>query len=149
MPLLPLLVSCLAVISPFTLTTSLYARGIANDGAAINGRSFDYVVVGGGTSGLTAAHKLSEDSSKSVLVIEAGGDPRQNDKITDYSKYTTAFNDDELDWTTSTVPQQSANGKQVSLHAGKGIGGTSNINGGEFSAPPSTQSGWRGVDRRQ
>jgi choline dehydrogenase-like flavoprotein len=33
---------------------------------------FDYVIVGGGTAGLTLAARLSEDPSTSVAVIEAG-----------------------------------------------------------------------------
>lgn len=35
-------------------------------------RTFDYVVVGGGTAGLTIANRLSEDKNVSVAVIEAG-----------------------------------------------------------------------------
>ena len=35
--------------------------------------SFDYVVVGGGTAGLTIAARLAENSSNTVAVIEAGG----------------------------------------------------------------------------
>lgn len=35
-------------------------------------RSFDYVVIGGGTAGLTVAARLSEDPSVQVAVIEAG-----------------------------------------------------------------------------
>lgn len=34
--------------------------------------TFDYVVVGGGTAGLTIASRLSEDSGTTVAVIEAG-----------------------------------------------------------------------------
>ncbi|KAL8864547.1 MAG: hypothetical protein Q9198_009794, partial [Flavoplaca austrocitrina] len=34
---------------------------------------FDYVVIGGGTAGLTVAERLSEDPTVSVAVIEAGG----------------------------------------------------------------------------
>lgn len=34
--------------------------------------AFDYVIVGGGTAGLTLAARLSEDPSTSVAVIEAG-----------------------------------------------------------------------------
>ena len=35
--------------------------------------SFDYVVVGGGTAGLTLASRLVEESHSTVAVIEAGG----------------------------------------------------------------------------
>ncbi|KAG5636770.1 hypothetical protein H0H81_006923 [Sphagnurus paluster] len=35
-------------------------------------RSFLQIVIGGGTAGLTVAHRLSDDSSKKVLVLEAG-----------------------------------------------------------------------------
>lgn len=35
--------------------------------------SFDYVIVGGGTAGLTIATRLAENSSFSVAVIETGG----------------------------------------------------------------------------
>ena len=36
-------------------------------------RTFDYVIVGGGTAGLTIATRLSEQANVSVAVIEAGG----------------------------------------------------------------------------
>lgn len=35
--------------------------------------TFDYVIVGGGTAGLTVAARLAENPSLSVAVIEAGG----------------------------------------------------------------------------
>ena len=35
--------------------------------------SYDYVIVGGGTGGLTIAARLAEDKNVSVAVIEAGG----------------------------------------------------------------------------
>jgi cation diffusion facilitator CzcD-associated flavoprotein CzcO len=34
--------------------------------------TYDYVIVGGGATGLSLAVRLSEDSRKTVLVLEAG-----------------------------------------------------------------------------
>ena len=34
--------------------------------------SYDYIIVGGGTAGLTVADRLTEDGKTSVLVIEYG-----------------------------------------------------------------------------
>ncbi|KAI0955877.1 hypothetical protein AcV7_006420 [Taiwanofungus camphoratus] len=38
----------------------------------VAGKSFDYVVIGGGTAGLVVASHLVEDPNTSVLVLEAG-----------------------------------------------------------------------------
>lgn len=51
----------------------LQARRLLGSSFGLPGnRTFDYVVVGGGTAGLTVAARLAQDGTRSVAVIEAG-----------------------------------------------------------------------------
>jgi choline dehydrogenase-like flavoprotein len=89
---------------------------------------YDYIIVGGGTSGLVVANRLSEDYNVSVAVIEAGGVELYNPNITDTSKYGNAFGT-AVDWQYESIPQTYAGNASQVLRAGKALGGTSNING--------------------
>lgn len=52
------------------LATGLYSNSFGVPGV---NTTYDYVVIGGGTAGLTIAARLAEDSDVSVAVVEAGG----------------------------------------------------------------------------
>lgn len=90
--------------------------------------TYDYVVVGGGTSGLTVANRLSEIANISVAVIEAGSSVLDNVNVTDVSGYGNSLGTD-IDWAYETVPQTYASNTVQTMSSGKAVGGTSTING--------------------
>jgi choline dehydrogenase len=60
----------LALVANSALAAGLYSNSFGVPGV---NATYDYVVIGGGTAGLTIAARLAEDSDVSVAVIEAGG----------------------------------------------------------------------------
>lgn len=91
-------------------------------------KDYDFLVVGGGTSGLVIANRLSEDPTVSVAIIEAGGSVFDNENVTSISGYGKAFGTD-IDWAYQSEAQAYAGNKTQTLRAAKALGGTSTING--------------------
>lgn len=115
------------------ISLSLVASAVATrPGPGVEHRAgatdYDYIVVGGGTSGLVVASRLSEEPSVSVLVIEAGESVLNNPNVTDVNGYGYAFGTD-IDYAYSTTPQTYANNASTTMRAAKALGGTSTING--------------------
>ncbi|KAJ5165850.1 hypothetical protein N7492_006146 [Penicillium capsulatum] len=90
--------------------------------------NYDYIVVGGGTSGLVVANRLSELQGINVLVIEAGGSVLNNSNVTSTSGYGKAFGT-AIDWAYKTTDQEYGGGTPQTVRAAKALGGTSTING--------------------
>lgn len=59
---------------------------------------FDFIIVGGGTSGLVAASRLTEDPSVKVLVLEAGANRLDDPRITTPGLATSTYDDPDFDW---------------------------------------------------
>ncbi|KAL4745764.1 hypothetical protein BDW72DRAFT_186094 [Aspergillus terricola var. indicus] len=91
---------------------------------------YDYVVVGGGMSGLVVANRLTEDPKITVLVIEAG-------KIDDYSpaiqypRYVSLAPVNNS-WPITSLPDAELNNRITPVEAARVLGGGGAINGMAF-----------------
>jgi choline dehydrogenase-like flavoprotein len=65
---------------------------------------YDFIIVGGGTSGLVVAARLTEDPNISVLVLEAGEDHSSDPRITTPALWPSLLGT-EVDWAYLSEPQ--------------------------------------------
>lgn len=94
----------------------------------------DYIIIGGGTSGLVVANRLSEDPDVQVLVLEAGQDLSADPRVNVPALFTTLMGSDAA-WQYQSVPQPGLGGRTIREPQGKALGGSSAINGQSFIAP--------------
>ncbi|KAJ7493931.1 alcohol oxidase [Mycena latifolia] len=97
---------------------------------------FDFVVIGGGTSGLTLAASLTENPEISVLVLEAGPANLDDPNILTPALFGFFINRPQYDWGFTTIAQDNAGGRNLYFARGKGLGGTSAINMFQYHRPP-------------
>ncbi|KAJ4318593.1 hypothetical protein N0V84_006758 [Fusarium piperis] len=109
---------------------------------------YDYIIVGGGTAGLTIANRLSENPSVSVLVLEAGPlDDARNLTIPKGLLPVPGVIGNggwsEYEWGLITEPQTYLNDQSMEIPQGKAIGGSSILNGLCWTrGPASDYDGW-------
>lgn len=73
----------------------------------ITAKPYDYVIVGGGTAGLTLAARLSENPGVTVVVLEAGEAHLNDPRVMTPGLAISLYDDPEYDWGFKTVPQVS------------------------------------------
>ncbi len=89
---------------------------------------WDYIIVGAGSAGCVLANRLTENGQNRVLLLEAGGSDKnilvQMPTALSYPMASETYN-----WGYHSDPEPALDGRQISCPRGKGLGGTSSING--------------------
>ncbi|KAL4711792.1 hypothetical protein ACJJTC_005961 [Scirpophaga incertulas] len=90
-------------------------------------KTFDFVIVGAGTAGSALAGNLAAMyEMSSILLIEAGDDPKLNSEIPAFLLY-----NHDIDWEYDTITYNAClgyNNNKCIWHKGKSMGGSSSIN---------------------
>ena len=90
--------------------------------------AYDYVIAGAGSAGCVLANRLGEDPGLRILVLEAGGSERS--VIIDMpAALSIPMNTSRFNWGMRTEPEPGLDGREVNLPRGRGLGGSSAING--------------------
>lgn len=95
-----------------------------------NVQEFDYIVIGAGSAGAVLATRLTEDPDVSVLLLEAGGPDYRFDFRTQMpAALAFPLQGTRYNWAYKTDPEPHMDGRRMDCGRGKGLGGSSLING--------------------
>jgi len=91
-------------------------------------KSYDYIIVGGGSAGCVLAARLSAQTDRTVLLLEAGG-MDDHFLLRMPLGFLRALFRPEFSWGYFSDPEPNLNGRRLWLPRGKVLGGSGSING--------------------
>ncbi len=110
--------------------------------------TFDYVIVGGGTAGCILANRLTASGRHRVLMLEAGGEPRGL-WIPIPAGFSKLLVNPKFNWRFQTEPEAGTCGRAIAVPRGKGLGGSTLINGMIYvRGQPQDYDGWAAAGAR-